>query len=131
MANICLPTYLQNISYTRVPVGYTQHRDVLLGRGPSEALQSESCGLATRRLFSMDFLPVMASNSSSMTYKLELLNNHRVHNLLAMCSINQAFERIDNGGGQIFTLLNAHHLIGAYFLATESKCMRLLTRLYS
>ena len=41
----------------------------------------------------------MASDHSSMTYKLELLKNRLVHNLLAMCSIDQALERIGNGRG--------------------------------
>ena len=52
--------------------------------------------------------------------------------MLAMCSIDRALERTDNGWGQNFTLLlNAYHLIGAYFLTTESdKHMPLLTRLY-
>ena len=35
------------------------------------------------------------------------------------------------GGAKLHSLLSAHHLIGAYFLTTESdKRMRLLTRLY-
>ena len=103
MASICFPTYLQNnISYTRVPIySYTQHREVLLGTG---TVRSESRGLMTRRLFSTDFLPAMTSDHSSMTYKLELLKNRRVHNLLAMCSIDRALERTDNGRGQNFTL---------------------------
>ena len=34
-------------------------------------------------------------------------------------------------GPNFHSLLSAHHLIGAYFLTTESdKCMRLITRLY-
>ena len=36
--------------------------------------------------FSTDFLPAMASDHGFMTYKLELLKNHWVHKLLAMCS---------------------------------------------
>ena len=50
--------------------------------------------------FSMDFLPATTYDHSSMTYKLELLKNRWVHNLLAMCLINQALERTDNGRGQ-------------------------------
>ena len=48
---------------------------------------------------STDFLPAMASDRSSMTYKLELLKNHWVHNLLAMCLIDRALERTGNGQG--------------------------------
>ena len=40
----------------------------------------------------------------------------------------QALQRTDSGQEQNFTLVSAHHLMGAYFLITESdKCMHLLT----
>ena len=102
MASICLPTYLQNINYTRVPI-----LDIVMffWDGDDQTLRSKSCVLATRRLFSTDFLPAMPSNHSSMTNKLELLKNRWVHNLLAMCSTDRALaERTDNGRSQNFTL---------------------------
>ena len=53
---------------------YTQHcdRDVLLGRGQSDSSKRDS---QQEDYFSTDFLPAMASDPSSMTYKLELLKN--------------------------------------------------------
>ena len=103
--------------------------------GDSRILRSESCGLATSRLFSTDFLPAMTFDHSSMTYKQEFLNNRWVHNLLAaMCSIgDRALERTYWlwVGPKFYSLLSVCHLIGTYFLTTESdKRMRLLTRLY-
>ena len=94
---------------------------------------SKSRGLATRRLFFHGF---SASDGrfdhSSMTYKLEFLRNHWVHSLMAtcmMCSINWTYWQW--AGPKFHALLNAHHLISAYFITTESdKCMCLLTRLY-
>ena len=50
-----------------------QHCDVLLGWGWSETLQSKSRRLMISRLFLTDFLPGMASDHTSTTYKLELL----------------------------------------------------------
>ena len=120
MAIICLPTYLQNnISYTRV---LTLNIMMLFWDGDGQTLQSESRGLVTRRLFSKDFLPAMTSDHSFMTYKLEFLKNRRVHNLLAMCSIDRALEHTSWlwAGPKFHSLLSAHHLIGPYFLTTES-----------
>ena len=75
------------------------------------------------RYFTMDFLPAMASNHSSMTYKLELLKNRWVHNLLAICWLW--------AGPKFNSLLSIHRLIGTYFLTTLSgKHMHLLTRVY-
>ena len=126
MASICLPTYFQNnISYTRVPI-----LNILMffWDGDGQTLRNESCGLVTS-LFFHGFLPVMAFDHSSMTYKLELLKNRWVHNLLAMQLSAQSYWQW--AGPKFHSLLSAHHLIGAYFLTTESdKRMRLLTRLY-
>ena len=68
------------------------------------------------------FLPVMASEHSSKTYKLELLKNRWVYNLLAMWSSARTYWQW--AGPKFQSLLSAHHLIGTYFLTTESdKCI--------
>ena len=124
MASICLPIYLQNnISYTRVPILNTM---MFLGDGDGQTLRSESHWLTMRPLF---FLPAMASDHSSMIYKLELLKNCWVHNLLAMCLSAQTYWQW--AWPKFYPLLSTHHVIGTHFLTTESdKHMRLLTRLY-
>ena len=79
----------------------------------------------------MAFLPAIASDHrlSSITYKLELLKNCRAYNLLAMCSKTQTYWQWARP--KFHSLLSAHHLIGVYFLTTESdKHICLLTRLY-
>ena len=81
--------------------------------------------------FSMYFLPAMAFNHISMTYKLELLKNHLIHNLLAMCSsVRMYWQWV---WPKLHSLLSPHHLIGTYFLTTESDkrmCLLTLTILY-
>ena len=130
MASICLPTYLQNISYTRVPI---LNIVMFFWDGTVRLFEASLADSRQDDYFSTDFLPAMASDHSSMTNKLELLKNRWVHKLLAMCSIDWARARTywQWAGPKIFTLLSAHHLIGTYFLTTESdKHMHLLTGLY-
>ena len=73
MASICLPTYLQNISYTRVPI-----LNIVMFFWDGDDLRLFEVSLAYSRqddYFSTDFLPAMASDHSSMTNKLDLLKN--------------------------------------------------------
>ena len=65
--------------------------------------------------FFTNFLPAMAFDHDSMTYKLGLLKNHWVHNLLAMCSSTQTYWQWARP--KFHSLLSAHLLIGAYFLS--------------
>ena len=75
------------------------------------------------------FLPAMASSHTSMNYNKAALKNRRVHNFARASSSARTCWRW--AGPKLHSLLSAHHLIGAYFLTTESdKRMRLLTRLY-
>ena len=79
-----------------------------------------------------NFLPVMASNHTSMNYITDLFS--RIIKFITCWPSAQAFKRADSGQGQNFTpYLSAHHLIGTYFLTTESdnyKRMCVLTSLY-
>ena len=74
------------------------------------------------------FLPAMASNHTSMN------NNSCCQESLSSYLAGFALKHSNVlivGGAKIHSLLSAHHLIGAYFLATESdKRMRLLIRPY-
>ena len=73
MASICLPTYLQNISYTRVPI-----LNIVMFFRDGDGLRLFEASLADSRqddYFSTDFLLAMASDHSSVTCKLELLKN--------------------------------------------------------
>ena len=92
-----------------------------------QSLRSESRGIATRRLFSTDFLLAMASNHSSMTYKLELLLNRRVHNLLTMCLSTRTYWV----GPKFHSLLSTHDGHLSLRSRVLSACAYyLLTRLY-
>ena len=64
-----------------------------------------------------------------MTNKLELLKNRQVCKFAGLCSSTQMYWQWMEP--KLHSLLSAHHLIGAYFLTTESdKHMRLLSRHY-
>ena len=120
--------FVSQPSYQLHESTYPQHCDVSLGRGRSDLQTrwSESRWLLTRWLFSLAFLPAMASDCSR---NLELLKNPRVHNLLPMCSSTRTYWQW--AGGKCHSLSSTHHVAGAYFLTTKSdKQMCLLTRLY-
>ena len=82
--------------------------------------------------FSMDLLPVMASDHSYTTNKLELL---KITEFITCWPCARALECMDDGCGQNFTLsikyTSSTRCIAIYFLTTESdKHMCLLTVLY-
>ena len=82
-------------------------------------------------LFFHGFLPVMASDYTSTNYYESFFKSRCVQNRLALWL--RARTCWQWAGPKLHSLLyvNAHHLIGAHFLTTNSdKCMRLLTRLY-
>ena len=123
--SICLPTFLQNnISYTRVPI---LNKVMFLWDGNGQTLWSKSHHAAQDK--TTIFPRLFCQNgfqSCSMTDKLEFFKNHWVQNLLAMCSRTRMHWQWAEP--KFHSLLSAHHLIGTYFLTTESdKCMRLLT----
>ena len=79
------------------------------------------------------FLPVMASDYSFTTYKLELLKNCWVHRFAFLVLEDIVYARMywQWVGPKFHSLLSAHHLIGPHFLTTDNdKHMHLLTRLY-
>ena len=65
-----------------------------------QALRSESCRLMTRWLFSTEFLPAMASNDSSMAYKLKLLKNRWLAGLAVWVLEFANVQTMDMGGAK-------------------------------
>ena len=127
MANIYSPTYLEIASCTRLAI-LARYHDALLQWGRTLDLNFEASFAKQDGYFS-SFLPVMASNHTSITIR-ELLS--RIAKFISCRLCAWALEHADSGQGQNFTPIKlTSSNIGAYFLATESdKCMHLLTRLY-
>ena len=127
MGIICSWTYFETASCTRVAILDTM--TFYCDGGQTFDLNFEA-SFAKQDCYFPSFLPAMASNHTSMNYNGVVLKNHGVHKLLVLCSSAQTCWQCV--GPKFHSLLSAHHLIGAYFLTTESnKHDTYLTRLYS
>ena len=112
MASICLLTCCRiSISYTKMPI-LNVTPWCSFGTGTVRLFGASLVDSWQDNYFSTAFLPVMASNHSSMTNKLELLKN------LTCWPCAWALNRMywQWAGPKFHSLWSTHHLIGTYSL---------------